>query len=94
MSRGTGTGLLGSGIFLMIVGALMRYAVTVRTEGFSIHTAGIILLFAGVAAFIIGVTVLLFGSQRRSISQSSIEQTPTGAVRTDERVDSGGTPLA
>jgi uncharacterized membrane protein YhhN len=94
MTRGTGTGLLGFGIVLMIVGALMRYAVTATTEGFSIHTAGIILLFAGVAAFIIGATVLLFGSQRRSISQSSIEQTPTGAVRTDERVDSGGTPIA
>jgi uncharacterized membrane protein len=94
MTRGTGTGLLGFGIVLMIVGALMRYAVTVTTEGFSIHTGGIILLFAGVAAFIIGVTLLLFASQRRSISRSSIEQTPTGAVRTDERVDSGETPIA
>jgi uncharacterized membrane protein len=90
MGRGTGTGLLGFGIFLMIVGALMRYAVTVRAEGFSIHTAGIILLFAGVAMFIIGVTVLLFASQRRSISQSHIEHTPTGITRTDESVDSGG----
>ena len=94
MSRWTGTGLLGFGIVLMIVGALMRYAVTVTTDGFSIHTAGIILLFAGVAVFIIGLTVMLFGSQRRSISQSSIEQTPTGAVRTDERIDSGGGGIA
>src|SRR2546426_10505896 len=50
MSRGTGTGRLGSGIFLMIVGALMCYVVTVRREGFSIHTTDIILLFASVAA--------------------------------------------
>jgi uncharacterized membrane protein len=94
MSRGTGTGLLGFGIVLMVIGALMRYAVTVTTDGFSIHTAGIILLFAGVAVVIIGVTVMAFGSSSRSISQSRIEQTPTGAVRTDERVDSGGTPLS
>jgi uncharacterized membrane protein YhhN len=93
MSRGTGTGLLGFGIVLMVVGALMRYAVTATTEGFSIQTAGVILLFAGVAMFIIGVTVLLFASQRRSISQSHIEHTPTGITRTEESADSGGTPL-
>jgi len=93
MYRGTGSGLLAFGIVLMVIGALMRYAVTVTSDGFSIHTAGIILIFAGVAVFIIGVTLLLFGSQRRSISQSSIEQTPRGAIRTDERIDSGGTPL-
>lgn len=94
MSRGTGTGLLGFGIVLMIVGALMRFAVTATTEGFSINTAGVILLFAGLAAFIIGLTVMLMGSQRRSMSQSSVQQTPTGEVRTEERSDSGGTPIA
>lgn len=94
MSRGTGTGLLGFGIVLMIVGALMRFAVTATTEGFSINTAGVILLFAGLAAFIIGLTVMLMGSQRRSMSQSSVQQTPTGEVRTEERTDSGGTPIA
>ena len=94
MSRGTGTGLLGFGIVLMIVGALMRYAVTVTTDGFSINTAGIILLFAGVAEFVIGLTLMLMGSQRRSMSQSSVQETPTGEVRTEERIDSGGTPIA
>ena len=94
MSRWTGTGLLGFGIVLMLVGALMRYAVTVHTDGFSIHTAGIILVFGGVAVFIIGLTVMLFGSQRRSTSQSSIERTPSGEVRTDERIDSGGGGIA
>jgi hypothetical protein len=94
MSRGTGTGLLGFGIVLMIVGALMRYAVTVTTDGFSINTAGIILLFAGVAVFVIGLTLILMGSQRRSMSQSSVQETPTGEVRTEERIDSGGTPIA
>ena len=38
MNRGTGTGFLGLGIVLLIVGAIMRYAVTVTTEGFSINT--------------------------------------------------------
>lgn len=94
MSRGTGTGLLGLGIVLLIVGALMRYAVTATTEGFSINTAGVILLWAGIVAFVVGLTVMLMGSQRRSMSQSSVQQTPTGEVRTEERIDSGGTPIA
>jgi hypothetical protein len=78
----------------MVVGALMRYAVTVTTDGFSINTAGVILLFAGLAVFIIGVTLIAMGSQRRSMSQSTVQQTPTGEVRTEERIDSGGTPIA
>jgi Na+/H+ antiporter NhaC len=94
MSRGTGTGFLGLGIVLLIVGAIMRYAVTATTEGFSINTAGVILLLAGLVAFILGITFIVAGSQRRSTSQSSIQQTPTGEVRTEERIDSGGTPIA
>jgi membrane-bound ClpP family serine protease len=94
MSRGTGTGFLGLGIVLLIVGALMRYAVTATADGFNINTAGVILLWAGLAAFILGVTFMVAGSQRRSVSQSSVQQTPTGEVRTEERIDSGGTPIA
>ncbi|MGZ5212431.1 MAG: hypothetical protein ACXWEJ_06490 [Actinomycetota bacterium] len=94
MSRGTGTGFLGLGIALLIAGALMRYAVTATTEGFSINTAGVILLWAGIVAFVMGVTFLVMGSQRRSTSQSSVQQTATGEVRTEERIDSGGTPIA
>ena len=75
-------------------GAVMAFAVTVTTEGFNINTAGLILLWAGVVAFVIGLTVMLMGSQRRSTSQSSVQQTPTGEVRTEERIDSGGTPIA
>jgi hypothetical protein len=94
MSRGTGTGFLGLGIVLLIVGAIMRYAVTATTDGFSINTAGVILLWAGLVAFILGITFIVAGGQRRSVSQSSVQQTPTGEVRTEERIDSGGTPIA
>ncbi len=94
MNRGTGTGFLGLGIVLLIVGAIMRYAVTATTDGFSINTAGVILLWAGLVAFILGITFIVAGSQRRSVSQSSVQETPTGSVRTEERIDSGGTPIA
>ncbi len=94
MIRGTGTSFLGFGIVLLIAGAVLRFAVTATTEGFNINTAGMILLWAGAVAFVIGLTLMLMGSQRRSSMQSSVQQTPTGEVRTEERIDSGGTPIA
>lgn len=94
MTRGTGSGFLGLGIVLMIAGAVMRYAITATTDGFNINTAGVILLWAGVAAFILGITFMIVGSERRSVSQSSVQETATGQVRTEERIDSGGTPIA
>jgi vacuolar-type H+-ATPase subunit I/STV1 len=93
MNKGTGMGFLGLGFVLLIVGAVLRYAVTATATGFSINTAGVILLWAGVVAFILGVTFIAMGTQRRSTSQSSVQQTPTGEVRTEERIDSG-TPIA
>jgi hypothetical protein len=39
-------GITGS-LFLIAVGAIMRYAVTVHTEGFNLHTIGIILMIVG-----------------------------------------------
>ena len=89
MSRGTGTGLIGLGIVLGIVGAIMRFAVEVDTEGFNIHEAGVILLVAGIAALIVGIVVLAVGSYRHSTVQSSVRQTPTGEQWTEDRVDSG-----
>lgn len=85
---------MGTGIALLIVGAIMNYAVTVTTEGFNINTAGLILMWAGVLLFVMGLVVMLMGSQRRSTMQSSVQQTPTGEVRTEERIDSGDTPIA
>jgi hypothetical protein len=33
---------IGTSIFMITVGAIMRFAVTVDTQGFDIHTAGVI----------------------------------------------------
>lgn len=46
---------IGTGIFLFAVGAIMRYAVTVQTEGFNLHTIGIILMIAGVATAVLSM---------------------------------------
>jgi hypothetical protein len=47
---------IGTGIFLVAVGAILRYAVTIHTTGVDLHTVGDILMIVG----IIGVVASLF----------------------------------
>jgi len=82
-------GLLVFGIVLGLAGAIMRFAVKVKTTGFNIHTAGVILLVVGIAAAVIGLILVFAGSRSRSTMKESVQETPTGEVRTQERRDSG-----
>jgi predicted membrane channel-forming protein YqfA (hemolysin III family) len=50
---------LGVSIFLLVVGAVLTFAVDVTTSGFSIHTVGIILMVAGALGLVLS---LLFWS--------------------------------
>ncbi len=45
MNRNAG---FGGSIFLMALGAVLAFAVSVETEGFNVNTIGIILLIVGV----------------------------------------------
>ncbi len=38
---------LGTALFLIAIGAILRFAVSVSTHGFSIHTIGVILMIVG-----------------------------------------------
>jgi predicted membrane channel-forming protein YqfA (hemolysin III family) len=50
---------IGASIFLLVVGAILTFAVNVTTEGFNINTVGIILMVAGVVGLLLS---LLFWS--------------------------------
>jgi hypothetical protein len=50
---------IGASIFLLVVGAILTFAVNVTTEGFNINTVGIILMVAGVIGLLLS---LLFWS--------------------------------
>jgi membrane-bound ClpP family serine protease len=91
VNRSTGSGLLVFGIVLGVVGAIMRFAVKVHTSGFSIHTAGVILLIVGIGCAIIGLILIATAGRSRSVTQESVQATPSGQVRTEERSDSGFT---
>jgi hypothetical protein len=89
MNKTSGMGLLIFGIVLGVVGAIMRFAVKVHTTGFNIHTAGVILLIVGIAAAVIGLVLLVSGSSSRSTMKESVQDTPGGQVRTQDRFESG-----
>ena len=51
---------LGTSIFLIAVGAILDFAVTVSTPGFNIHTVGVILMVVGVIGLV--MSMIFWGS--------------------------------
>jgi Domain of unknown function (DUF6458) len=49
---------LGSSLFLIAVGAVLRFAVTVNTHGINLQTVGLILLIVGGIGFIISLFMM------------------------------------
>ena len=56
---------LGTSLFLIALGAILRFAVSVSTHGFSIHTIGVILMVVGVAGLIISLLWMMVWRERR-----------------------------
>jgi Domain of unknown function (DUF6458) len=56
-----GYGGLGFSIFLVALGAVLRYAVTAEVGGIDIGTVGVILMVAGVVLFLVTLFFMLWG---------------------------------
>ena len=50
---------VGASIFLIAVGAILRYAVTTTVAGIDIQTVGLILMIAGIIGLLIGLFILV-----------------------------------
>jgi len=59
---------IGMSIFLIAVGAILKYAVTATVAGVDIQTVGVILMVAGVFGLVIGL-FLLFQARDRVVEQ-------------------------
>lgn len=46
---------IGAAVFLIALGAILRYAVTASVAGISLATVGLILMIAGVAGLVVAV---------------------------------------
>ncbi|MET0766440.1 MAG: DUF6458 family protein [Aeromicrobium sp.] len=59
-----GYGGIGFGIFLVAVGAILRYAVTAELAGIDIGTVGVILMVAGAVLFLLSLFFVIWGRQQ------------------------------
>jgi heme/copper-type cytochrome/quinol oxidase subunit 2 len=56
---------LGTSIFLIAVGAILRYAVTATVSGIDITTVGLILMIVGIVGLVMSVLYMFAWSPRR-----------------------------
>jgi cytochrome c oxidase subunit IV len=55
---------IGAGIFLIAIGAILKFATNFHVQGVSIDTIGVILMIAGAAGLILGLFQELVWSRR------------------------------
>jgi Domain of unknown function (DUF6458) len=60
---------VGGSIFLVAVGAILRYAVTDSIKGIDLATIGLILMIAGIVGLVIGL--FMYASSRRAYGRPS-----------------------
>jgi hypothetical protein len=68
---------LGASLFLIAVGAILKFAVTKHVNGIDIGTVGVILMIVGAAGLVI--TLIVMSMRRRT---DVIQRGPGGAVGT------------
>jgi hypothetical protein len=56
---------LGTSLFLIALGAVLRFAVHVSARGFSIHTVGVILIVVGCVGLLVSLLWMALWSPRR-----------------------------
>jgi hypothetical protein len=54
---------LSTSLFLITLGAILKYAVTIHVGGVDLRTAGVILMVVGAIGFLVSLFVLLSGER-------------------------------
>jgi Domain of unknown function (DUF6458) len=69
---------LGTSIFLIAVGAILRYAVTTSVSGISLTTVGLILMIVGIMGLLLSIFYMTLWSSRRGapVRERVIERDP------------------
>ncbi|HLH14323.1 MAG TPA: DUF6458 family protein [Solirubrobacteraceae bacterium] len=62
----------GGSIFLIAVGAILRYAVTATLSGISIQTIGLILMIAGIVGLVLSLLYMLAWTPRRGVARDRV----------------------
>jgi predicted membrane channel-forming protein YqfA (hemolysin III family) len=75
---------IGASIFLLVIGAILTFAVDVTAEGFNINTVGIILMVAGVVGLLLS---LLFWSSFSPYRRRASVAHPEERVVEERRIE-------
>jgi Na+-transporting methylmalonyl-CoA/oxaloacetate decarboxylase gamma subunit len=75
----------GTSIFLIAVGAILRYAITATVSGIDITTVGLILMIVGIAGLVLSFLYMLAWAPRRGrvvrdrvVEREPYEEPPAG----------------
>ena len=75
---------IGSGVFLLVLGAILSWGVADRVSGVNLHVIGLICMAGGVLAILFS---LVTGSRSRGYSATRTATVDTATGTTVERVD-------
>ena len=64
---------IGTSIFMIALGAILKFAVTATVAGFSIQTAGVILIVAGIVALLVSLFLYVTAADRRGPREREVE---------------------
>jgi hypothetical protein len=67
---------IGAGIFLIAVGAILKFATNIHVQGVSIDTIGVILMVAGLVGLLIGLFQEIVWSRRRAVAPGEAPVAP------------------
>ncbi len=68
---------LGTSIFLIAVGAILRYAVTASTSGISLPTVGLILMIVGIVGLVLALLWMFAWGPRRGVPADRVIERDT-----------------
>jgi sulfite exporter TauE/SafE len=67
---------IGTSLFLVAVGAILRFAVNVTAKGFNLHSIGVILIVVGIIGLLISLLSMTVWSERRRRDVDAYDDAP------------------
>jgi hypothetical protein len=67
---------IGTSLFLIAIGAILKFAVTASVSGIELATVGVILMVVGILGLIISLLVLLQARDRGVVHDRVVERRP------------------
>jgi beta-lactamase regulating signal transducer with metallopeptidase domain len=63
---------IGTSIFLIAVGAILKFAVTASVSGINLATVGVILMVVGIVGLLISLIVLMQANRRTPVARERV----------------------